>query len=113
MSVSRVAIDLTGLHKLQRVHRTRAEQIVGTGAHNVEAGAKRNIVAKHIIDTGALLNGMRAHRRGMFEWVVADSVNYGIHHEFGTSRMAARPFLAPAVEAERPRLLSAWRGLLK
>jgi len=39
---------------------------------------------------------------GRFERIVADGVNYGIHQEFGTSKMNAQPFMRPAVEAVRP-----------
>jgi HK97 gp10 family phage protein len=34
--------------------------------------------------------------------IVGFSVEYALFIELGTSRMAARPFLVPAVEAERP-----------
>uniref|UniRef100_A0A6H1ZDD2 Putative tail protein n=1 Tax=viral metagenome TaxID=1070528 RepID=A0A6H1ZDD2_9ZZZZ len=34
--------------------------------------------------------------------VLHDGVNYGIYQEFGTSRMAAHPFITPAIEHIRP-----------
>lgn len=30
--------------------------------------------------------------------MIADGVSYGIHNEFGTSKMSAQPFLIPAFE---------------
>ena len=44
--------------------------------------------------------------------VVADGVEYGIYQELGTSRMAAQPFMRPAVEAVRPGFAQAFRGAL-
>jgi len=49
----------------------------------------------------------------MFQRIIASAVNYAIYNELGTRRMAARPFLAPAVEAYRQRLQTAWRELLR
>lgn len=59
---------------------------------------KQNIERKHIIDTGALLSSIAAERRGNDEAVVRDGVSYGVYNEFGTDKMAARPFFVPAVE---------------
>ena len=40
--------------------------------------------------------------------IVADGVNYGIWLEIGTTKMAARPTAAPAVEAVRGRFAQAF-----
>lgn len=53
------------------------------------------------VDTGALRASIKAIRKGRYVWWVQDGVPYGVHLEIGTSRMAARPFLRPVVEAWR------------
>jgi len=44
--------------------------------------------------------------------IVADGVEYGLFQELGTSRMAAQPFMVPAVEAVRPGFVKAMKGQL-
>lgn len=46
--------------------------------------------------------------------IVGFAVEYAVYHELGTRFMAAKPFLMPAVEAERKRFLEQLaKGLLK
>lgn len=42
--------------------------------------------------------------------VIGSSVDYAIHLEFGTSRMAARPFLRPALENNKDKILKSFVG---
>lgn len=42
--------------------------------------------------------------------IVADGVEYGLYQETGTSRMAAQPFMVPAVEKVRPGFVEAFKG---
>lgn len=65
-------------------------------------------------DTGTLANSVKweADRNG---YAVGTAIQHGLHLEFGTSQMAPRPWLLPAVEAELPqfrrRLVDAIRRL--
>lgn len=60
-------------------------------------------------ETGALSTSIKAEPESEFldagatpgAWVVRDGVLYGIHNETGTYKMAAHPFMVPAVESER------------
>ena len=45
-------------------------------------------------------------------YIVADGVNYGIHQEFGTVKMAAHPFMVPAIENVRPGFDAAFQNKL-
>jgi len=45
-------------------------------------------------------------------YIVADGVNYGIHQEFGTVKMAAHPFMVPALENVRPGFAQAFQNKL-
>ena len=51
------------------------------------------------VQTGTLRRSIRATRRKFARWVVGAGVAYGTHLEFGTVRMAARPWLRPALRA--------------
>ncbi len=51
------------------------------------------------VDSGNLKNGIIAEPgEEPNTWVVHDQVEYGVHLEYGTEKMAARPWLLPAVE---------------
>jgi HK97 gp10 family phage protein len=52
-------------------------------------------------DTGRLVGSINASVEGKTAEVVADT-EYATWLEFGTQDMGARPFMAPAVEKERP-----------
>ena len=42
--------------------------------------------------------------------IVADGVEYGLYQELGTVKMAAQPFMVPAVERVRPGFEQAFKG---
>ena len=67
-------------------------------AEDVAIDVKENIVRQGVVDTGALLSSITAEQRGDDITVVRDGVEYGIYNEFGTHKMAARPFFMPAIE---------------
>lgn len=98
----------------------------GSGAGVVRKRAKQNAQAIGLIDTGALVEniaiareksnglqfayrigvrGRRAKKAGGNPW-------YWWMHEFGTSRMPARPFLTPALVSERDAALTAMKRVL-
>jgi HK97 gp10 family phage protein len=55
-------------------------------------------------DTGRLVNSINSYlEKGKSAFVVAGRgiVNYAAHLEFGTIKMAARPFMFPALESNR------------
>ena len=52
-------------------------------------------------DTGRLAGSIRAVMSGTPTAYVDALADYAAHLEFGTRNMAARPFMTPAVEAER------------
>lgn len=63
------------------------------------------------VDTGALRDSI--HREGSgSEATVACGVPYDKYQEYGTSKHAAHPFFWPALEANRPVYLAAWRAIL-
>jgi HK97 gp10 family phage protein len=91
--------------------RAKAAMAAGKSGHlydNHQASAPGEAPA---VDTGTLLNSLTSELEGPGTAVVYTNVEYASYLEYGTSRMAARPFLTPAVEAVRPAFLGACRDL--
>ena len=102
----------------------RGRDLVTRTCMAVEAGAKRNLVENESVDTTNLFSSVEADTDG-FEGEVGTAVFYGPFVEFGTGErgdasefpgkpagitysedwkgMRARPYLIPALEAERER----------
>jgi HK97 gp10 family phage protein len=103
-------IDLSGLERLTKEMEPRAEKVLDLAAQEVAAYAARNAP----VDTGALKNSIHVepeHER--LTRIIADQVTYGIFQELGTYKMAAHPFMTPAVEAVRTRFTKMWEALFK
>ncbi|WP_022697924.1 hypothetical protein [Euryhalocaulis caribicus] len=49
-------------------------------------------------DTGQLAAGLAAHKTGPLSAVAESTAPYAAHLEFGTSKMAARPYMKPAAQ---------------
>ena len=121
-----VRFDTTILDGILKKAPERADKAVRETAFNVESKAKQATP----LATGALRNSgytktsksnafnqskqkALAHNKGVMftdepeekmglgKAIVGFSVEYALFNEIGTSRMAARPFLVPAVESER------------
>lgn len=85
----------------------KAALYVAKAAHDIEAHAKDRAP----VDTGFLKNSIAARQEAPLAWVVEVGADYGIYQEFGTRRMAARPYLIPAVEQVRPSYIAAMAKL--
>lgn len=57
-------------------------------------------------DTGRLVNSIEFEKVGDLTATVGSKLAYAVHLEYGTSRMAARPFFRPAAEAIRPKFMA-------
>jgi HK97 gp10 family phage protein len=132
--VIKIGVDLEGMDAVVRafqnmrpkLRRAVNREVVGA-ALRIQGGAKRRTPVRTgrlrnsigAADTEALLQGLNGASRlsaDTTEAVVGTNVEYAPFVEFGTRRMAARPFLVPAFEEERPgfelRLAAALRGEL-
>lgn len=87
-------LDTRELDRIIRDAPVKAEKALAAAAFQVQAVAQTLAP----VDTGALKNSIGTERKSRFTYWVADGVEYGIYQEFGTSRMAAQPFMVPAVE---------------
>jgi HK97 gp10 family phage protein len=87
------------------------DQVLASVAFQVEAEAKAIIIQKHIIEFGNLLNSVETDKKKPGLYWVQDGVEYGVYQELGTYKMAARPFMKPAVEKVIQYLADLYRKL--
>lgn len=76
----------------------------------LEAGAR--IVETHAkiecpVDTGFLRNSIQVDSVTPMEAIIAPHTDYAEHVEFGTSRMAAQPYMRPALDEHEGEILQA------
>ena len=64
-------------------------------------------------DTGRLANSITFDRLGDLTATVGSALNYAPWLEYGTSRMAARPFFRPAVERMRPKYIGKLEDIIR
>lgn len=108
-NVGGVTLDTSVLDKLTAEMKPNANKIVAKYAFAIQGDAQTNSP----VDTGALRASIEAEETGDLSWQVHDGVAYGVFQELGTSKMAAHPFLVPAVEKFRDRFLNAFSELFK
>jgi HK97 gp10 family phage protein len=70
----------------------------------VERRAKQIVVEKDIIDTGNLLGNITTGEPSGNSIEVTSEAPYSIFNEFGTYKMAARPYMRPALDETRPEI---------
>lgn len=92
-----VKVDTTKLDQLRATIKPKCSVALNTFGTAIAGDAARRAP----VDTGALRSSItsESHMEGELRYVMQDGVNYGVHNEFGTSRMPAHPFFIPAVEA--------------
>jgi hypothetical protein len=72
-------------------------QIVMETCFAIETQAKIKVP----VDTGALMGSIQTEPIDETSGMVGTNMTYAPYTEYGTSRMAARPWLTPAAEGER------------
>jgi HK97 gp10 family phage protein len=87
--------------------KSQGEALVQDTAKKVAADAAQRAP----VDTGRLRAGITVEGSGMNSTVTSEAP-YSHYVEYGTSRMGAQPFFWPALEANRPVYLAAWRAIL-
>jgi len=107
---------------------TTAYAATAAGARVVRDRAKRNAIALGLVDTGSMVENIAISRvkSDGFTFIYKIGVRgkkkakkggsnpwYWFMHEFGTSRMPARPFVTPALSSETSKALAAMARTLK
>ncbi len=104
-----VRIAFNHLPKLTREMRPKAAAVVRETALNIERDAKERAPVR----TGTLRRSIHTVPTGELSAEVGPSVEYGTYVELGTRKMAARPYLIPAAEAERPKFLARMKEIVQ
>lgn len=101
-TVSRVVVDKVKLENLIRTHPQKAINFLDAMAFEGEGYTKRSFTVSPSepgeapgVDTGTLKNSIHVENTGRFKRAIAAGTDYAPHLEFGTSKMAARPFMMP------------------
>lgn len=104
-----IRVDVTSLiPQVSAQARQNAGRAIAKAARDIEAHAK-TLVA---VDTGLLKNSIQARQVAPFNWAVESPVDYSVYQEFGTSRTPAHPYMLPALEFVRPKLIAALKSLV-
>lgn len=109
MSIGGVKLDTKVLDRMRKDLDMNTDQVLAGIAHAVEGEAK--LKAPYL--TGALKNSIITVKKKLNLYWVQDGMEYGIYQELGTSRMAAHPFMVPAVEAVSRFIADKFKGILK
>jgi HK97 gp10 family phage protein len=70
----------------------------------VERRAKQIVVEKDVIDTGNLLGNIVTHPPEGDSIEIVSQADYSIFNEYGTYKMAARPYMRPALDETKPEI---------
>lgn len=110
-NVGGIKIDTAVLDRITAQMKPKAREIVNKYGVAISGDAAKRAP----LDTGALRNSILAASKMIAEMTyrIQDAVTYGIFQELGTSKMAAHPFLVPALEAWRERFNKAFGELFK
>jgi HK97 gp10 family phage protein len=101
IKVTKLELDTKVLDKWIAMQGLSTDRAMNAIAFQVEGEAK-NLAP---VDTGALKNSLNTQKIGESKYYIQDGVEYGIYQELGTRRMAAHPFMIPAIEKVRNQII--------
>lgn len=83
-------------------------------AKRIETGAKENAANKFIkgYSKGTTKNSIFSGKIGNLSYRVVSPTHYSIYLEKGTRKMAAVPFVKPALDKEKPMLMARLRRIV-
>lgn len=108
----RVVVDVSALQRLARDMPERAGAVVQKMAQDTQTDIVNNFSPNSpsspgmppAVDTGNLKNSVVAVPVDPLTWRLLVGAEYGADLEYGTGKMAARPYVLPAVERTVTRL---------
>ena len=111
VNVGGIILDTSVLDKITDEIRPKAHKVIGQFGFVIVGDAA--VMAPYI--TGALHDSILSESGFVADltWRVQDGVTYGVFQELGTSKMAAHPFIVPAIEKWREKFCAAFSELFK
>lgn len=109
-----ISFKVKGVDRLVRQLAIKSKQARIATDRQLELSSKRierMAKVKAPVDTGALKNSIFSAKAGNLTYKVTAPQHYAIYVEKGTRKMRAQPYLKPALDAERPKLISNLRKL--
>ena len=109
-----VSFKVKGVDRLVRQLAIKSKQARIATDRQLELSSKRierMAKVKAPVDTGALKNSIFSAKAGNLTYKVTAPQHYAIYVEKGTRKMRAQPYLKPALDAERPKVISNLRKL--
>lgn len=109
-----VSFKVKGVDRLVRQLAIKSKQARIATDRQLELSSKRierMAKVKAPVDTGVLKNSIFSAKAGNLTYKVTAPQHYAIYVEKGTRKMRAQPYLKPALDAERPKLISNLRKL--
>ena len=109
MSVQVIGVQavLNKIGQVEKQYAAATARGINKTAIDIQADAKKRVTALKLVDTGKLRASINLQKRATATSqtaIVRAAVNYAAFHEFGTSRMRARPFMVPAMEENKNKL---------
>ena len=109
-----VIFQVRGVDRMARTIASKGKQAHIATNRELDLASKRierMAKTKAPVDTGALKNTIFSAKAGNLTYKVTAPQHYAIFVENGTRKMRAQPFLKPALDAERPKLISNLRKI--
>lgn len=109
-----IKFKVSGVDRMVRTIASKGKQAQAATNRELDLSSKRierTAKTKAPVDTGALKNTIFSAKAGNLTYKVTAPQHYAVFVENGTRRMRAQPFLRPALDAERPKLISNLRKL--
>ncbi|MBU7455844.1 HK97-gp10 family putative phage morphogenesis protein [Leuconostoc fallax] len=114
--MARVTIDFKGADKLISKFQSQPAK-VQREAGNIILNTAQRVQTRAIkgapVDTGYLKQHVQAKKSGNLSADVVSMAEYSIYQEFGTRKMAAHPYMRPAMKQESPFLFEKLENLLQ
>lgn len=109
--IESIHLDTSVLEKITNEIRPRASRVIENYGNMITSSA----IKFAPVDTGALINSISAESKmtGELTFTLRDGVEYGIFQELGTRKMAAHPFVIPAIEMWREKFLAAFAKIFE
>jgi len=98
--------------KYPEIFKTINKQFLPAAGVELQKEVVRTIRVKSIVDTGRLRDSINYKVSGD-EVAVGTNVEYAPYHEYGTRKMAARPYMRPSLDSKRKFLIRLWASFFE